>query len=116
MVPLGFTAAASVTDAAIQQTIFGSGRSTLILSNENLNDIMKIVKSLEDTRLLKKSVSETVENEVNLKKGGFLCMLTAALGNILLVNLLTDKGVAKDGSGGIRTGEGVIWPGERQDF
>ena len=68
MVPLGFTAAAPVTDAAIQQTIFGSVRSTLIFLNENLNDIMKIVKSLEDTGLLKKSVSETVENEVHLKK------------------------------------------------
>ena len=62
LVPLGLTAAASATDVAIQKKIYGS--TTLVFSNEDLNDIMKIVESLEESGLLIKGVSETVENEV----------------------------------------------------
>ena len=62
-IPLGLTAAASATDATTQKEIIGSGMTTLIISNEEMNDIMKIVKSLEDTGLLVKDVSETIKNE-----------------------------------------------------
>ena len=51
-IPLGLTAAATATDAAIRKTMFGSGVTTLIISNEELNDITKIVKSLEESDLL----------------------------------------------------------------
>ena len=51
-IPLGLTAAAAATDAAISKKMFGSGVTTLIISNEELNDIMKIVKSLEESDLL----------------------------------------------------------------
>ena len=63
LIPLGLTASASATDAAIQNKIFGSGMTTLIISNEEMNDIMKIVKSLADVALLAKGVSETIKNE-----------------------------------------------------
>ena len=63
LTPLGLTAAASGTDTAIHKKIFGSGMTTLMISNEEMNDIMKIIKSLEESGLLIKSVSETIENE-----------------------------------------------------
>ena len=56
LVPLGLKAAASVTDAAIQKKIFGSGMSTLIISNEEMDD-MKTVKSLKESGLLIKGVT-----------------------------------------------------------
>ena len=63
LIPLGLTAAASATDAAIQKKIFGSGMTTLIISNEENDDIFKVVKSLEDADLLKKYVTEIIENK-----------------------------------------------------
>ena len=75
MILLGLTAAASATDAAIQKKIFGSGMTTLIISNEENNDIFKIVKFLEDADLLIKYVSEIIENKAKEQKGGFLGML-----------------------------------------
>ena len=70
-----------------------------------MNDIMKIVKSLEVSRLLIKSVSETIKNEAKEQKGGFLGMLLGTLGPILLGTLLTGKGTIKTGEGTIRAGE-----------
>ena len=64
LVPLGLKAAASATDTAIRKKMFGSDTKTLVFSNEDLNDMMKIVKSLEESVFLKKGVSETAENEV----------------------------------------------------
>ena len=62
--PLGFTAAASVTDAAIQKNIYYRlGTAALIISNEEINDVMKIVKSLEESGLIYKGVSQTIQNE-----------------------------------------------------
>ena len=79
LVPLRLTVAASATDAVIQKRIFGLRRTTLIVSNEETNDIMKIVKSLEDSDLLIKDSSETAKNETNEQKGGLLDMLLEAL-------------------------------------
>ena len=63
LVPLGLTAAASARDSVIQKKIYGYG-TRLVYSNEDLNAIIKIVKSLEDAGLLIKDVTETVENKV----------------------------------------------------
>ena len=52
LAPLGITAAASAIDADIQKKILGSGTITLIISNEEMNDIMKIVQALEDSNIL----------------------------------------------------------------
>ena len=62
-IPLGLTAAASATDAAIYNKIIGSRTATLIISYEEINDIMKIVKALEESGLLIKDVRETIKNE-----------------------------------------------------
>ena len=85
LIPLGLTAAASAADAGIHKKILGSGHNhpsstTLIISNDEMEDIIKIVKSLEDSGLLLKGVTETVQNEVKEQKGGFLSMLLGTLG------------------------------------
>ena len=72
--------------------MFGSGYITLTISNEEMNDIMKIVKSLEESGLLIKGVSETIKSEAKEQKGEFLRMLLDTLGASLLENLLTGKG------------------------
>ena len=65
LIPLGLTGAASATDAAIHKKMFGSGMTKLIISNEEMNDIMKIIKSLEE---LMKGVSEIIQNEAKEQK------------------------------------------------
>ena len=124
LIPLGLTAAASAADAGIHKKILGSGHNrpsssashnltTLIVSNDEIGDIIKIVKPLEDSGLLLKGVSETVQNEAKEQKGGFLSMLLGTLGASLLGNLLTGKGIYRAGKGkGInRAGEGVLRAG-----
>ena len=93
--------------------ILGSGNNTtLIISNNDIEDLIKIVKSLEDSGLLLKGVTESVQNEIKEQKGGFLSMLLGTLGASLLGNLLTGKGINKKGKGTIRAGEGVVRAGE----
>ena len=74
LIPLGLTAAASATDAGIHKKILGSGTTTQIISNDEMEDIMKIVKSLEHSGLLLKGVSETIQNEAREQRRGFLSM------------------------------------------
>ena len=75
LIPLGLPEAASATDAAIHKKNFGSSVTLLIFSNEEKNDIMKIVQSLEEPGLLIKRVSETIKNETKEQKAGLLSML-----------------------------------------
>ena len=119
LIPLGLTAAASAADAGIHIKILGSeNTTTLIISNDEMEDIIKIVKSLEDSGLLLKGVTETVQNEVKEQKGGFLSMLLGTLGASLLGNLLTGRGINRAGKGrGInRAGEGVLRAGYGNRF
>ena len=95
LIPLRLTASQSVRDATIQNKIYGSGTTTLIISNEEMKDIMKIIKSLEDSGLLIKGVSETIQNEAKKQKGRFLSMLLGFLGANVLGNLLTGKGTIR---------------------
>ena len=89
LIPLGLTAAASAADAGIYTKILGSGHNTtLIISNDEMKDILKIVKSLEDSGLLLEGVSKTIKNEAKELKGGFLSMLLGTLGAGLLGNML----------------------------
>ena len=86
-----------------------------------MKNIIRIVKSLEDSGLLLKGVSETVQNEAKEQKGGFLSMLLGTLGASLLGNLLTGKGIYRAGKGkGInRAGEGIVRAGygnNKMDF
>ena len=87
--------------------------TTLIISNDEIGDIIKIVKSLEDSGLLLKGITQSVQNEVKEQKGGFLSMLFGTLGASLLGNLLTGKGIYRAGKGkGInRAGEGIVKAG-----
>ena len=73
--------------------ILGSGTTTLKISNDEMKDIIKIVKSLKDSGLLLKGVSKTVQNEAKEQKRGFLSMLLGTLSASLLGNILTGKGV-----------------------
>ena len=100
LIPLGLTtaAAASTTDVVIHKKMFGSGFTTLIISNEEMNDIIKIVKSLERFWLLIKVVTETIKNEAKKKKKrGFLSILLGTTGAGLLGNLLTGKSTIRAG-------------------
>ena len=99
LAPLEITAAASALDAGIQKKTHGSGATTLIISNEEMNDIIKIVQALEDSNILLKGVTKTIKNETKEQKGGFLSMLLGTLGASLFGNLLTGKGIARAGSG-----------------
>ena len=108
---LGLTAAASATDAAINKKILGSGNhTTLIISNNDMQDLLKIVKSLEDSGILFNGITETVKNEIKEQKGGFLSMLLGTLGASLLGDLLTKnllrRSVIRAGEGTIRAGYG----------
>ena len=106
LILLGLTAAASSPDAGIHKKILGSGNTTLITSNKDMEDLIKIVKFLEDFGLLLKRVTESVQTEVTEQKGGFLSMLPGTLGASLLGNLLTGKGIHRAGEGIVRAGEG----------
>ena len=113
LIPLGLTVSASAPDAGIHKKILGSGNTTLIISNKDIEDLIKIVKSLEDSGLLLKGVTESVQNEVKEQKGGFLSMLLGTLGGSLLGNLLTGKGAFHAGKGVNRKGKGIHRAGER---
>ena len=81
--------------------MLGSGTTTLIISNDEMNDIIKIVKSLEDSGVILKGVRETIQYEAREQRGGFLSRLLGTLRASLLGNLLTG------GKGVIRAGEGI---------
>ena len=68
---LGLTAAMSAIDGSIQNKIHGSGVK-LIIEQEDINDIMKIIEALENSGILLKGVSKTIENETKEQRGGFL--------------------------------------------
>ena len=111
LAPLGTIAAAAALDAGIQKRIHGSGTTTLIISHEQMNDIMKIVQALEDSNILLKGVTISIKNETKEQKGGFLSMLLSTLGATLLGNLLSAKGIKanpedKKGKGIVRAGYG----------
>ena len=93
LIPLGLIASASAVDAAMRKKILGSETTILIITNKEMEDIIKIVKSLEDSSLLLKGVSETIQNEAKEQKGEFLSVLLGTLGASLLGNILADTGM-----------------------
>ena len=94
----------SAIDAGIQKKMHGSRTTTLIISNKEINDIMKIVQALEDSHILLKGVTKTIKNETKEQIGGFLSMLLGTLGAFLLGNLLSGKGTLRAGEGIVRVG------------
>ena len=106
LAPLGLTAAMSAIYGSIQKKIHGSGIK-LIIEQEDMNDIIKIIGALENSGILLKGVSKTIENETKEQRGGFLSMLLGTLGASLLGNLLTgEKGI-------MRAGDGIVPSGSR---
>ena len=104
--PLGLTAAMSAIDGSIQKKIHGSGIK-LIIEQEDMNEIMKIIKALENSGILLKGASKTIKNEYKEQTGGFLSMLLGILGASLLGNLLTGgKGIMRAGDGIVHAGSG----------
>ena len=99
LVPSRSTEAASAAYVTIQKKSFGSGMTALIVSNEEIYDIIKIVKSLEKLDLVIKSVSETIKNNAKEQKNRFaeLKMLLGALGASLLGNMLAGNRVVRAG-------------------
>ena len=112
LAPLGLTAAMSAIDGSIQKKMHGCGATKLIIENEDMNDIMKIIEALENSGILLKGVSKTIENETKEQKGGFLSMLLGTLGASLLGNLLSSgKGIVRAGEGATK-GTGIARAGE----
>ena len=109
LAPLGLAAAMSAIDGSIQKKIHGSGVK-LIIEQEDMNDIMIIIEALENSGILLKGVSKTIENETKEQRRGFLSMLLGTLGASLLGNILTGrKGIVRAGEGSIASrakGEG----------
>ena len=105
LAPLALTAAMSAIDGSIQNKIHGSGVK-LIIEQEDMQDIIKIIKELENSDILLKGVSKTIENEIKEQRGGFLSMLLGTLGASLLGNLLTGKGIMRAGEGIVCAGDG----------
>ena len=117
LIPLGLTAAAAAADAGIHKKILGSGNNnntTLIISNDEMDDIFKIIKSLENSGVLLKGVSEKIQHEAKEQRGGVLSMLLGTLGASLLDDIfskgLSGKGVIRAGEGAIRAGYGSKRP------
>ena len=110
LIPLGLTAATAAAAAAdaeiLKKTLGSGGHTTLIISNKDIEDLIKIVKSLEDFVLLLKGVTESAQNEVKEKKGGSLSTWLGTLGASLLGSLLAGKGINRAGEGIVRAREG----------
>ena len=112
LTPLGLTAAMSAIDGSIQKKIHGSGVK-LMIEQEDMNDIMKIIEAIENSGILLKGVTKTIENETKEQRGGFLGMLLGTLGASLLGKLLTGgKGIMRAGDGIVRAGNGIVRAGE----
>ena len=108
LAPLGLTAAMSGIDGGKQKKMRGDGIK-LIIKQEDINDIIKIIEALENSGILLKGVTKTIENETKEQRAGFSSMLLGTLGTSLLGNLLTDeKGMMKAGEGIVRASEGSI--------
>ena len=112
LAPLGLTAAMSAIDGSIQKKIHGSGIK-LIIEEEDMEDIIKIIEALENSGILLKGINKTIENETKEQRGGFLSMLLGTLGASLLGNLLTGgKCIMRAGDGIVCAGDGIVRAGE----
>ena len=116
LVPLGLTATALTTNAAIQNKIFGLATTDRIISKKEMKKkMMKIVKSHEELGLQIKDVNEKIKNGAKKQKGGFLGMLLCTLAASALGNIFGGKPKIH-GREVIRAGDGIIQAGDSQDF
>ena len=117
LAPLGITTAEVSIDARSQNKIHGLGTTTLITSNKETNEIMKIVQTLRDSNILLKGVTKTLKNEIKGRKVGFLRMLLDTLRASLLGNMFARKGMLRAGYGN-KEGKGIVRAGygNKMDF
>ena len=111
LAPLGLTAAMSAINGSIQKKIHGSGATkgggVKLIIEQDMKDIMKIIKTLENSDISLKGVNKTIKNETKEQRGGFLSMLLGTLGASLLGNLLSGgKGIMRAGDGIVRAASG----------
>ena len=109
LAPLGITATSSPIDAGIKKKKKkkkGSVKKTLIISNEEMNDIIKNFQDLEAFNISLKGVTKTIKNETKEQNGGFLGMLLGTLGASLLGDISTGKGMLRAGYGN-KEGKGI---------
>ena len=99
LAPLGITAAASAIDTGSQKKIHGSWTTTLIISNEEMNDLMTLVQPFEHSNILLKGVTKTIKNETKDQKGEFLSILLDTLGESLLKRNKKGKEIVRVGYG-----------------
>ena len=120
LAPLGLAASMSAIAGSIQKKIHSSGATKgagvkLIIEQEDMNDIIKIIKALENSGILLKGVSKAIKNETKEQKGRFLSMLLGTLGASLLGNLLAGgKGIMRAGEGSVASrtkGDGIVRAG-----
>ena len=109
----------SAADAAIQKSIYsGSGPQSggnkihdliniLKISHSGLNDMMKIIKALEDSNVLPKGITRKAKNVVKSKRRGFLTALLGGLASSLLGDMLLGSGIKRAGEGLKRAGYGL---------
>ena len=95
----------SAADAVIQNKIYGSGATAIIILIEETEDIMKIVKLLKESGLLIKEISETNRNAAKEPKGRLFWMLLGTLAARKMRNALAGKGEIRAGEGVIRAGQ-----------
>ena len=107
LIPLELWAGMSAVDAAIQKKIYWSRTKELIISKEEMEDIMKIVKLLQESRLLIKGISQIIKNEAKEKKDRFLKISLGTLSASILANALTENGVIRAGERVIRAGQNL---------
>ena len=98
-----------------KKKIHGSGTITLIISNEEMSDVMKIVQALEYCNIVLKGVTKIIQNDRKELKGRFLSMLLGTLGASLLGNLLAGKGIVRAGSGN-KKGKGIVRAGSGKQW
>ena len=116
VIPLRLTGAASATDAAIHKKMFGLGINSFIISNEETNDFIKIVKSFKGFGILTKGVIETIKNEAKEEKPGFLSNLLHTVEASFTENLLISKRLMRAVEGAISMSEGQGTIRAAQDF
>ena len=95
----------SAANLAIQKKIYRLGTTALVILNKEMEDIVKIVESIEESGLLLKGINETTKYKAKEQKGGFLSMLLGTLAASLLGSALVERGVIRAGEGTIRAGE-----------
>ena len=106
LIPLGLEAAAPATDASFQKKIYGPGMTTLIILNEEMDDILKIVQYPKEVGLSLKLINWTIENKAKKKqKHVFLVIFLGTLATNLLANILEGKEVTQAGERTIKVGQ-----------